>query len=157
MRLCFTIVFLSGTIAVITDLLQRRIHRKLTMTVLLGGIIYNIINCLINKSLGSSYSLSIVLYIKLIAVQLIPLAVVMTIMLVLFWLGYFGGGDGHFLISITPWMGLSKIIDLFVYLFVFLTASMCTIKFFNRKRYNTLQPIPAMPYIFIAALFALCR
>jgi Flp pilus assembly protein protease CpaA len=107
----------ATVIATITDLRERLIYRRLTVSLLISGLIYSGLPyhaylTQISFNLKGAYVLWLILQ-----TWLGPIVIVTIFMVFLFWLGILGGGDGHFLIAITPWMGALNMAKLTKYLF----------------------------------------
>lgn len=100
-----TVVLIAAAIAVITDFRERLIYRRMTIPLFVSGMLF---------SLGkyrpyftylevSPQGLSVLRH--LLQAWLGPVIFMAGLMIFLFWLGILGGGDGHFLIAVTPWLG----------------------------------------------------
>lgn len=114
-----TVVFLAAAIALITDLSDRMIYRKLTIPVFLLGLIYSLLpfcphmkGILINKD-------GVCLIMKVFYIWLKPVIVITIYALIMFCFGILDGGDGQFLIAIAPWYGVERMIKLILYFYPF--------------------------------------
>lgn len=137
-NIAFWVVIAAAVMATITDIKERIIYRKLTVPLFIGGLFYSSIPykpylAYINPSKKGLYVIWYILQL-----WLGPVLIVAAFMIFLFWLGIFGGGDGHFMIAITPWLGPLKMARIFIYLFpvllIYLSLYLLFIYKFNIKR-----------------------
>lgn len=117
MNIAFWVVISAAVMATITDLKERIIYRRLTVPLFTGGLFYSLIQyqpylTYITFSKKGAYLAWYILQ-----SWLGPVLIIAAFMVFLFWLGILGGGDGHFMIAITPWLGPLKMAQFFIYLF----------------------------------------
>jgi len=116
-NLSFMVVIAAALIAVVTDLRERIIYRRITVPLFLGGLFLSWLSyrpyfAQITLSKKGAYIAWCVL-----EAWLGPVVLAAILMIFLFWLGVLGGGDGHFMIAVTPWMGPIKTAKTIQYLF----------------------------------------
>lgn len=111
------IVLISGALATITDLYQRRIPRWLTLPVFLLGLIVSFIPYIIFLPTLRPDREGLLFTASLLWNWLGPSLISFIYSLFLFWLGMWGGGDGQFIIAITPWCGLFQVWKIILYFY----------------------------------------
>lgn len=128
MEINTAVVLTAAVIALITDIRERLIYRRLTVPLFIGGMVFSLAQYQAYGS-GPWY---------LLQVWLGPVLSMTALMLFLFWLGILGGGDGHLLIAVTPWLGPYRsalvLKYLFPLLFVYLLAYLLWCYKFNLKQ-----------------------
>jgi Flp pilus assembly protein protease CpaA len=111
------VVLAAAVIAVITDFKERVIYRRLTVPLFISGMVFSFLQY---QAYGRSLLLGSQGFPALwhfLEAWLGPVMCVAALMIFLFWLGILGGGDGHFLIAITPWLGPYRSALVLKYLF----------------------------------------
>lgn len=132
-NISFWIVITAAVMVTITDIKERIIYRRLTVPLFIGGLFYSLME---HQPYLTYISFSRKgLYITWYVLQswLGPVLIVAVFMVFLFWLGILGGGDGHFMIAITPWLGPLKMVQVFIYLFPVLLIYLCLYLLFSYK------------------------
>lgn len=127
-QFCTLAVLFAVIAALITDIKDRMIYKKLTIPVFFFGLIYSL-----HSLYPYMYDLSLskqgpALGWDILLAWLGPVLGIFLYTLVLFSLGVFEGGDGQFLIAITPWLGARRMVKVilwfypaaFVYLLLYL-------------------------------------
>ncbi len=99
------VVLAAAVIATITDVSKRMIYRSLTVPVFLFGLVYTADAYWSYCQYFSFTEQGFRLLVYIIGNWLGPSILVFGYSLLLFWLGVLDGGDGQFLIAITPWCG----------------------------------------------------
>lgn len=110
------VIFFTTIMATITDLYNRTIYHILTVPVFLGGLVFSFwpYRGLLERGFPGAGDISFILHVIWDWLGLV--IIVLGYSILLFWLGVLDGGDGHFLIAITPWCSpyqISNIIILF--------------------------------------------
>jgi len=122
------VVCLATVVAVVTDLRTRTICRGLTIPVFLFGLAWTAVPLtrLLPEVACDRRGMSVL--VGILWTWLGPSLLVAVYSIFLFWLGIIDGGDGQFLIAITPWCGGSQMLKIlwffypaaFGYLFFYL-------------------------------------
>lgn len=100
------VVACTTVVATYTDLKNQVIYRRLTLPVFLAGLVYSFIPKVEYIQYVSFTKIGLFYLRDIIWAWLSPPLLIFLYSLFLFWLGIFDAGDGHFLISITPWCGM---------------------------------------------------
>lgn len=112
------IVVISATIiALITDLKDRMIYRRLTLPVLITGLIYSLYGIVSQVGMADINKTGITFIWHILQAWIGPVLFILLYSLLLFWLGILDGGDGQFLIAITPWLGARKMMEIIIYFY----------------------------------------
>lgn len=115
--LAFVVVLVAALIATVTDVKERIIYRRLTAPLFIGGLFYSGISFCPYFAYIKFGKKGLYVVWCILQSWLGPVLIVAALMVFLFWLGVLGGGDGHFMIAVAPWLGFSKMVQLFGYLF----------------------------------------
>lgn len=111
------VVLLTTMAATYTDVRTRIIHRRLTVPVLLTGLCYSLLPYLQYLKQVTPDGPGLYLVANILWVWLEPVILVTLYALFIFWLGILDGGDGHFLIAITPWCEGWRMVRIIVFFY----------------------------------------
>lgn len=151
--LSFIVVSLATVIALITDLKYRIIYKNITIPVYVVGLCYSLY-----RIVPQNTKIGIISIWYILQVWLGPVLFIFIYSLLLFWLGILDGGDGQFLIAITPWLGAQRIIEVILYFYplaiLYLTGYLLFQNKFNFKQValeqyrDLITMVKAIPNIF---------
>lgn len=128
------IVVISATIiALITDLKDRMIYRRLTLPVLITGLIYSLYGIVSQVGMAEINKTGITVIWHILQAWIGPVLFIFLYSLLLFWLGILDGGDGQFLIAITPWLGARKMVEIIFYFYPVALLYLLAYLFYHNK------------------------
>lgn len=130
------IVLIATGIALATDLKYRKIYNKLTFPLFLSGLIFSLLNLLITPNvylvIGRGFFFSLGAFLK---AWLGPPLIIFAYGIFVFLLKILGAGDCKFLVALTPWLGLSKMVKIILYFYPLALVYMI-LYYFHQERYN---------------------
>lgn len=112
-----SIVLLYGAAATISDVYWRRVPRWLSLPVFLLGLAVSGKPYISLLSTLKTDMTGVAFIVTMLWNWLGPSLISLAYALFLFWLGLWGGGDGQFLIAITPWCGLFQTWKIILYFY----------------------------------------